>query len=601
MGTLVIYRDQIVHPTMASKDDNVSILFQNSYCCLYNNIDERGFDITNGQRYVVAVFGFLHHCNFVNYLSKLEETISLSVLGDLARQLNGHYFVLLLDKQTPTVHQINDRFNSQLFFYAKNTELTVFSTSYSHARRVIGAAIENVDSTKIYEFLIFRRLYGQDTYHDAIKTIPPATILQLKVKTGEFKTHTFWKPRYNERAPNGSNSDWAKRIATGITNSVSKYFIDDKKRGLMLSGGLDSRALLGVGCERYQSFTNVEQKNNEFAIAQRLAETVGSSHEYINRPIDYLGDWFDQAIEISNGLTVFHEAQFVGYKDQLVSHVSAVDLGLALDIFFCGHYLPKYQPKIFGRHAWFFRLKRLPLSNLSDYFIENVSYRLKTSDANSIFSKRYRKDYREQLNKKIGSIFELGADVGATGYDLWEFMHLHNFGRHYSMLMANSMRRYVDVGIPALDNDLFDVALSMPVEYKYNWRAYVAALNLISPELMEIENSNTNISASNSLYLQTGKKIFRGLVNTVWPDMMKRTPAYWDRSWPTVDQCIKRSRTMSEKVSDLYGDALIYDIDGIDPDKLRALIREYTEGVSDHSIFINMLLTIEHNVLRDVM
>ncbi len=552
--------------------------------------------VLESARYWFAFLGAIWFENQAISLEHLERLFDREIQEQTAQRLNGHFFLFGKDKKSGATLVMNDRFNSQLFFSVETESGWYFSTDYAHVRNLGSVQTDSINEARVYEFIKFRRLFGLDTYHDQVQLLKPAATIWFTPDANRVERGVFWRPTYQERQL--GSAGWQEQISTAIRDSVEKYFLDGKDRGLMLSGGLDARALLSVGRERYRTFTNVEKPNNESRIANQLAESVGASHELVTRPTDYFDRWFDEAVACSSGMTVFHEAQFVGYEASLTSLVSRVDLGLALDIFFCGHYLPKYHPTLAGRSAWHFKLKELPASELGAYFMDNVSYRLKSSDPDRVFQRSARVEYRQILMEKIDALMESGRCCGASGYDLWEYMHLFNFGRHYSMLMANSLRRYLDVGIPALDNTVYQCALDLPVKLKYNWRAYIGALKWLDHNLLRIRNSNTNIRADRSLYTQTGIKAVRGLANMFIPGSATRTPPYWDRSWPLTKSTLEQGNLIRKMLLEIESHAKLFELSSIDADSVRTMIREYLAGAVDHSILINMLLTIEYGVLR---
>ncbi len=563
---------------------------------VFQSKGQPSFTIVQSERYWFAYLGRLWFYNVTIQLSHLTRLFILPDPGSTLEALNGHFFLFGKDRESGSVILVNDRFSSQLIFAAETDSAWCFSSSYAGVRRLCGIESGSVSEARVFEFVRFRRLFGLDTYHRGVKLLHPAVAIRIAPGQDDLQSTIFWRPSYENTKY--TPVEWEERVSSSINESVKKYFTGNDSRGLMLSGGLDARALLSVGRKRYKTFTNVEKLNNEFAIARELANTVGASHHAIFRPMDYFDNWFDHAIACSSGMTVFHEAQFIGYERELADVHGGIDLGLALDVFFCGHYLPKDHPSLFGRNAWHFKLNKLPTDALATYFMDNVSYRLKTSDPSAVFRQNARVAYQEELENKINLMMKDGRRCGASGYNLWEYMHLFNFGRHYSMLMANSIRCYREVGVPALDNAIYQNALNLPIHLKYNWDTYLGALKKLNSDLMKIPNSNTNIRADRSLHRQTGIKIARGLLNAIVPGSAKHTPAYWDRSWPLTKSTLEQGSLIKEKLREMENVAQLYEFDSIDPDSVRKLIKQYRTGIVDHSILINMLLTIEYGVLR---
>ena len=144
----------------------------------------------------------------------------------------------------------------------------------------------------------------------------------------------------------------------------------------------------------------------------------------------------------------------------------------------------------------FFILDRIDEQHLEQIFIENVSYRLKTSDVQAIVKPGAIAHLDQALLNSAKQKFDEGRGCGLSGHRLWEYMHLTDLGRHYSTLMARSLSQYLPVEIPAFENDLYDLAFRLSVKGKVNWRVYLQALRKLSTEAMRVPNSNSNIRAS---------------------------------------------------------------------------------------------------------
>jgi asparagine synthase (glutamine-hydrolysing) len=490
---------------------------------------------------------------------------------------------------------ISDRFGSIGIFWWSSPSKTVFSTEFGNAiqqrRSVMG---QSIDYQSVFEMLWFRRLFGESTYIEGINWLTGATMLDIE--RGRITSEKrYWNP--NSELKIATKKEGVERLRASAISSTNLALCSPGRHGLMLSGGLDSRCLLGVGRDRYTSFTNSPKFNNEVAIAESLANLSGSHHTFMPRPADYLDTVFDQAMALSNGMTQYYECQFLGYREFLAKRVENLHLGLFWDIFFCGHYMPKTQRIVFGRNALHFNPVKIDTTDLTRFFVHNIPYRQKSTDLSRVIPQdRYLAFLNRQYDRVEKKMSE-GRDLGFSGAPLWEYMHLVDLARHYSMLMARSLRPFLTVHLPALTNENYDIAFSLTAEQKINWSVYIEALNQICPDLMKIKNSNTNIQASRGLRTQTIIKIMKGLQKGITRSQLTVSPSISDRSWPAVVQPFRQKGRVSAEIEQLFGQGRIWDLNILDKRAVFALYEETRSGKENHSIFLSQLLTLEHGVL----
>lgn len=237
-------------------------------------------------------------------------------------------------------------------------------------------------------------------------------------------------------------------------------------------------------------------------------------------------------------------------------------------------------------------------NNLVDSFIHGVKYRLHTSDPFSIVYADKQNDLKDYLRHSINEIISRGRGLGAKEYDLWEYMHLHNLSRHYSFPMMSSVRTFMDCRSPALENDLFDLAIQMSPEDKVNGSIYQSAINLLNPKMMAVRNANTNIRASYPLPLQTVVKIVRFLGNRVFGLPFYPSPSWQDRSWPAAKESLGQNRRIYGLIRDLPNSERLAEIGIFDMDKIAMIFNSHDSGESNHAVLLNLLLTLDRFLIN---
>lgn len=506
--------------------------------------------------------------------------------AQFARALNGSFLVIVEDLVTRRVIVINDRFASLAIYWSWVNGRFDASSSFKGLMQRQGTKGVRINAEEIFTFLAMRRLFAESTFVDGIQYLRSASLLE--VDSNGARISTYWHPDFHATPP--PDRSLPNTIAERLRAAVAMHMSDDRKFGLLLSGGLDSRALLAASPRPPVCFTTCLAENNESAVAAEVARRAGAEFHFIPRPVDLYDTVLDDASFLA-GMQIYAEAQFMGYGEYIGGRANTLMIGLGLDVFFGGLYLPKSPVRILGREGFHHCLKPLP-ADIAGFYIDNVKYRLKTSDPFSVVRPEIRSRMKDALRHRIETVLKRGQDLGARGYQLWEYLHFHNFSRHYSFPMMASIRTFADCRAPALENDLFDLALAMTPRSRLDGTAYQDAITLLAPALMAVRNANTNFPAAWSLRRQTVAKVGNRFGQLVGAKVI-RSPAWRDRSWPLPRASLDACPTLRDRARHLPNSRLLGQTELIDPVRLARVLDEHRLGSSDHTVLINLLLTLD--------
>ena len=510
-------------------------------------------------------------------------------IEDLAPELDCSFLLVIREKLNKQIAIVTDRWSSLPIYYGMQGTRFFADTHFKSIVTSQGGSTRRVDRWAVAEFLYFRRMFGTQTLDPNIKCLPYGSILWVR-SNGDTKLSRYWE--ISGEKTKLSRGDQAEYLAEGIRDSMRMYMSDGGRYGLLLSGGLDGRALLAGASQPLTCLTTSPNPNNELRVAQALAKIADSKHVYIQRPLSLPSDIVESSVALSGGTTVYHEAQFLGYESLITPHSDVIFMGLALDIMFCGHYLPKSLVRVLGRDGMHFRLQKLP-HNIEDDFIKSVTYRLKSSNPINIIRSDIRAEFQQKIFERVSLQMQEGRAIGLEGYDLWEFMHLHNLSRHYSLLMAQSIRTFAACRVPAFSRQLYDICWGMRAEDKANWSIYQKAIKRLSPVLMRERNANSNMRADLPLRIQTFLRFAKSIGNRLPSVNVRMPPAPTDRSWPSMRTQLESNPELLKRALLLGQSEKLASLELFDMKAISALIRDHVAGSVDHTVLINMLQTIE--------
>lgn len=246
------------------------------------------------RRYLLVAFGAIYE-DWVRHgealgtllLARWEEQGSRGLSG-----LNGEYLVVVWDRLERQLTIVNDRLG------LKRLHLWYQDGILAFASELKGVAVSpevsrDINEQAVVELLTFGHLQGERTLLRDITLLPPAAILTWH--QGRITITTYWD--YAFRADPGLDdaSHAADAYARCIQQAVARRIEGRQGLGLLLSGGLDSRALAGM-VRRLRPedslWTGVtgHAHAHDVRFAKRIADVIASRHTVVDIPETYLQD-----------------------------------------------------------------------------------------------------------------------------------------------------------------------------------------------------------------------------------------------------------------------------------------------------------------------
>jgi len=513
-------------------------------------------------------------------------------------KINGSFILFIYDKKKNELLIINDRFVSRKLFYTYIDNIFFASSSFKliyELRKEFSTIKYNQDS--ILEFIYFRQIFGNDTLEKNCKFLESASTFLLK-KDNTTQINKYWEPKYYEI--NLSRSEFVDLLSQKIERSIKLHTSDKKEFGLLLSGGLDSRCILGVCKKKLSCFTIAPKKNNEFYIANSLAKSTNNNHFFLLNPNNPLNskEKLNEAIFHLGGSHNYSGFELNNFKKILNKNAETILMGLNFDLFFKALYLPKKNITFFGKNFLYKKLNNLK-ADIVNQFIDEIGFKLKSSNPFLIFkNEKEIIKFKDKVYYKINKIKEKGDSLNAKGYNLWEYFYYQNLSRNIIFSMMDSLSTFTDVRLPSLENDLFDLAINMPAKYKMNGNIYKEVLNKLCPNLMEFDYANTNIKAKHSLKKQNLIKIYNYFLNKIFNyKKYKPSPGWHDRSWNPPEYVLSNSKVILKEIKNLENSNILKSIDAIDINKVSRIIKEQGRNEKNNADLLNLLLTINNSLI----
>ena len=171
------------------------------------------FNKYENTNYFIFIWGnLISNGKIINDISE----INIKNLVDLGncKNHNGSFVLCIYKKTDNSLVIVNDRFASLPLFSTYNSNKYYFSSSFKY---LFDTNNRKVNEMAIFEFIYFRRIFGDKTYDDNIKFVSFATITKIEKTTSIYQTK-YWKPEYNKK--NISKKEYSGLLADAIKKSV---------------------------------------------------------------------------------------------------------------------------------------------------------------------------------------------------------------------------------------------------------------------------------------------------------------------------------------------------------------------------------------------
>ena len=313
---------------MQSEDGSI-IAVQNGE--IYNFTDLRAGLVARG-----------HHLstrNDTETLPHLYEDHGLDMFG----LLRGMFSIAIWDAPRRRLVLARDRLGKKPLVYARWRDGLVFASEIQALLRLEDLN-RSVDRDAIAEYLTYGYVPAPRTAFLAIRKVEPGSVLSFE--GGRIAEHRYWVPRY-EPKERWTEERAAHRVREAIDDAVRVRLMSDVPLGVLLSGGLDSSAVVAFASrhseQRVRTFSIGfgERDFDELRYARIVAEAFQTEHhEFVVEPdaasvLPLLVRHFGEPFADSSAIPTYHVARLAR------QHVTVALNGDGGDEAFAGY--PRYR------------------------------------------------------------------------------------------------------------------------------------------------------------------------------------------------------------------------------------------------------------------
>lgn len=414
--------------------------------------------------------------NIAETLLSLYEKDGLNFLNSI----NGLFALSIYDEEKDKFIIATDRYGSRNVFYNANADNILFSSEIKGITSALPVK-PKLNTEAIGEFFTFSYLLGNKTLFTEIEVIPPASILTYDFKANRINTNTYWDFKFNSESERGKNlDDYLKEFNYLMKVAVERSMMDKDKIGVFLSGGVDSRLLVGFAKmvagrmgKEVISYTFGTEGCYQQKIALAVANELKIKNVFFEIPPNSIATYAEEVVYKGDGHIRIRDAHFISSLSKVRAEVDTTLMGIGCDTAF-GANLSKGLLKISNKNdLLLYLLSRFRVKEVAEHiphlFTDNF---VKNLDLEKEVMKEFLKSVREiDLNRYEDIVY------------YWVFRQRF---RRYSLPLAGHIEWYLDVRYPFLDNDIVNFALTLPLELRLDKKFIYKALRYCFPSLAKI-------------------------------------------------------------------------------------------------------------------
>ncbi len=501
---------------------------------------------------------------------------------DAISRFNGMFAIAIWDRQERRLTLARDRYGTKPLYWFCDDDTFAFASEIKGilAQGSLAAAI---DREGLAEYLTFQNFFSTRTLFEKVRLLPPGAIMEID-SNGKISTEEFWD--FNFAETNASSpAQLIEALNEAFLRAVMRQLVSDVPVGTYLSGGMDTGAITAIAarqipnlCSYTVGFDLTSASGIEFGFDERRSAERMS---YLFRTEHYEMVLKAGDMERAMADLVWHmEEPRVGqsypnfYAAKLASRFGKVVLsGAGGDELFAG-YPWRYWRAIAGdtfEHYiddYYGFWQRLLPEDSYQRLLAPIWQDVRHVDRREIF----RSVFKDPPNRLEGPHDYVNKSLY---FEAKTFLH--------GILTIEdklSMAHGLETRVPFLDNDLVDLACSIPVHHKLR--------NL--DQMIRIDENDPG-PKQKRYYSKThdGKLIMRTLMKRYVPadiaEGAKQGFSGPDASWFRGELIDYVRRRLSSRTARIY--------DFLDRSTVDLLLTEHLEGRANRRLLIWSLLYLE--------
>lgn len=391
---------------------------------------------------------------------------------DFVSHLDGQFVLALWDADHQRVLIANDHMGLYPTYVTQVGDRLIFAPEVK-ALLLHEGVTPTLRDDALAEYVRFQRVLGLKTFFAGIDQLKPGTLMTFDLASGAVASHTYWDLRETVKTLKIDQNEAYEEGGRLLRAAVHKRIKGSLRPGVFLSGGMDSRFMLGFAGEKapgLPTFTYGTPDSLDAYTAQKLAR-IAHSPNFMFPVSDgrWILDLVDQHLELTEG---FHSWVHMHGLHMLEAVRESADVnysGLGDLVWADGHWNPPCIDQAVDDLA--FR------SILFNFYVNRYTWP-------SLWDNEERNLYTEPYLQRVNGLAQESMERELAQFEslaprlrLFLFNN-HNHTLRHILYHAVYGRAYLEYRMPYTDKALMPFLFGMPLNVN---------INLLRPAILERE------------------------------------------------------------------------------------------------------------------
>ncbi|WP_067841557.1 asparagine synthase (glutamine-hydrolyzing) [Amphibacillus sediminis] len=396
--------------------------------------------------------------------------------------LRGMFAIIIWDKESETLFGARDRFGIKPLYYRASEHGLQFA---SERKSLLTEQSMTLDQHALQHYFSFQYVPEPATLDSRVKKLEPGHYFVQPInQSPTFKC--YWKASFSY--VNREKDEWINRVREAIIESVGIHMRSDVPVGSFLSGGIDSSFIVAAAKQfnpNIKTFSvGFEHEGfSEIDVAQQTADALNVNNDaYVITPQEYIDNLPEIVWHMDDPLADPACVPLYFVARQASQEVKVVLSGEGADELFGGYniYREPESIKIFNYIPD--KLKKL-LNQLAQVIPEGMKGKSYLERGTTPLALRYignAKMFEAEELKKLYLRYDEQTSYQQVTAPLYQeiesydpvnkmqYIDIHTWLRGDILLKADrmTMAHSLELRVPFLDKEVFDVAQDIPVDLK---------------------------------------------------------------------------------------------------------------------------------------
>ncbi len=405
--------------------------------------------------------------------------------------INGTFAAAIWNAAEQTLLLVSDHLASYPLYYAQVGDRLVFGSGARVAAQAPGLP-RVVDMEAVAELVALEHLYGDKTLFSGVHLLLPGTLLRFRAGVMSKTRYADYQfPEYYDLL---SEEHYIEEWKLRARQAVARQARGPAPLGVMLTGGLDSRTILGMLADN-----NIDVRTITFGIpdcddelaARAMAQALHVPHRFIPLPEDYLAHEAARGVRITDGQKSVVHFNMIGAIDRVTEESRTLYKGF-LGGTMHGDGVTHDRLAPVREEVWLEHVFQVHNCIFADRELPEVY-----TDAT----------YQQVRDVPRQSVRTAYARSRATSWaDKSSYVEMYEEDVRFTIMGVELARSQALVRTPLADRDLLSLATAVPPGFRVDKSYYRTAISQALPKLAKVDYARTQRPVTDGCFRDVRKR-----------------------------------------------------------------------------------------------